>query len=455
MKTIFISLVAGLAFCGCDSFTEVDLPDSQLTSEIVFADVRTADAALSNIYAQLRDATVLTGLPTGISNTLGVYSDEMTYFGSAGQPTETFYLNNLLETSVAVKTLWNNAYNLIYQANAVYKGVTDSQGISEGDKSRLIGEALYLRAFLHFHLTNLFGEIPYITTTDYRVNSTIGKISESQIYNLLSQDLLLSEQLLPESYLSIDRNRPNKSVATALRARAGLYSGDWQQAHDASSLIINSTSIYNLVEISEVFLRESEGTIWQLTPQNEGENTFEAQTFIFESGPPPSVALSSELISAFEPNDQRYVNWIGNVTDGQEIWYYPFKYKESSPTATTLECSIIIRIEEMYLIRAEASARLGDINSAKQDLDIIRERAGLQPTAANNQTDLVSAILNERRVELFAEHGHRWFDLKRTGLANTTLQTLKPGWNSTDILWPIPEAELLLNPALMPQNPGY
>ncbi|WP_294825212.1 RagB/SusD family nutrient uptake outer membrane protein, partial [uncultured Flavobacterium sp.] len=162
MKTIFISLVAGLAFCGCDSFTEVDLPDSQLTSEIVFADVRTADAALSNIYAQLRDATVLTGLPTGISNTLGVYSDEMTYFGSAGQPTETFYLNNLLETSVAVKTLWNNAYNLIYQANAVYKGVTDSQGISEGDKSRLIGEALYLRAFLHFHLTNLFGEIPYI-----------------------------------------------------------------------------------------------------------------------------------------------------------------------------------------------------------------------------------------------------------------------------------------------------
>jgi len=96
---------------------------------------------------------------------------------------------------------------------------------------------------------------------------------------------------------------------------------------------------------------------------------------------------------------------------------------------------------------------------AVADIDEIRQRAGLPLISETNpgigQAQLLDAIFHERRVELFTEWGHRWFDLKRTGRASSILQGLKPGWKDTDILLPIPESELLLNPNLNPQNPGY
>src|SRR5690606_19066848 len=109
---------------------------------------------------------------------------------------------------------------------------------------------------------------------------------------------------------------------------------------------------------------------------------------------------------------------------------------------------------EQYLIRAEARAQLSNIAGAQADLNKIRIRAGLGETLASSQNELLTAILQERRFELFTEHGHRFFDLKRTGNLDNVLGS-KPGWNTTDRLFPLPEKELLLNPNLLPQNPGY
>ncbi|MNR31887.1 SusD family protein [compost metagenome] len=107
------------------------------------------------------------------------------------------------------------------------------------------------------------------------------------------------------------------------------------------------------------------------------------------------------------------------------------------------------------MIRAEARAHLGNVSGAQTDLNKIRRRAGLSDTPADTQSELLAAILKERQVELFTELGHRWFDLKRFGLANEVLGAHKTAWNSTDILWPLPQSELLLNENLLPQNPGY
>ena len=63
--------------------------------------------------------------------------------------------------------------------------------------------------------------------------------------------------------------------------------------------------------------------------------------------------------------------------------------------------------------------------------------------------------MQQRRLELFTEFGHRFFDLKRTNQLDVILPTTKPGWNTTDQLWPLPELELNANPNLEPQNPGY
>src|SRR5690606_25016061 len=98
---------------------------------------------------------------------------------------------------------------------------------------------------------------------------------------------------------------------------------------------------------------------------------------------------------------------------------------------------------------------LNNLAESLLDLNEVRTRAGLQNSTASNLEELLMAISQERRVEFFAEWGHRWFDLKRTNLANDALANLKaPNWQSTDILYPIPHSQLLLNPNLT-QNEGY
>jgi len=92
---------------------------------------------------------------------------------------------------------------------------------------------------------------------------------------------------------------------------------------------------------------------------------------------------------------------------------------------------------------------------ALEDLNAVRNRAGLTDVVVNSEDELLEAILHERRVELFTEQGHRWFDLKRTGRVSEVLGSLKSGWEDTDVLLPVPESELQANPNLLPQNQGY
>jgi len=131
------------------------------------------------------------------------------------------------------------------------------------------------------------------------------------------------------------------------------------------------------------------------------------------------------------------------------------KYKERTSTGESVEYSIVLGLPEQYLIRAEARAMQGELVSAAEDLNAIRARAGLGETGASGQQQLLDAIAQERRVELFTEFGHRYFDLKRTGRLDAALGGLKPGWQATDRRLPIPEAQILLNPNLNPQNDGY
>ena len=74
---------------------------------------------------------------------------------------------------------------------------------------------------------------------------------------------------------------------------------------------------------------------------------------------------------------------------------------------------------------------------------------------ASTANEIINAVLKERRVELFTEYGHRFFDLKRLEKLDSTLKSVKSGWKTTDRLFPIPNTELSANPNLKPQNPGY
>lgn len=452
---LVVSILSGL-ITACDNFTNVDLPSSQLTAADVFENKATANAAMVDIYSKIRDHGLLTGYPSGLSSQLGLYADELKFYGLSGTGQANFYNNALLASDSEMSELWNSSYNQIYASNAVIEGVTESTGLSSSDKAQLTGEALFVRSLIHFYLVNTFGPVPYVTTTDYRQNSVVHRMPEPEVYTKIKADIQQAAELLPAGYIGSERVRPNKWAAQAMLARVCLYLHQWDEASNAASAVLNQTDLYVWpAGLDGVFGKDSLSTIWQLMPAVQGANTYEGGTFIFTQGPPPSLAVSEGLFEAFSSNDLRKVQWIKSVTDGTAAWYHANKYKEFSNTGSSVEYSIVLRMAEQYLIRAEARAHSGDLIGAKEDLNRTRNLAGLGNAAAITADEIIEAVLEERRLELFTEFGHRFLDLKRTGRLDAVLPAIKPQWNGTDKLLPIPESELLLNPNLAPQNAGY
>ncbi|HEY4195211.1 MAG TPA: RagB/SusD family nutrient uptake outer membrane protein, partial [Mucilaginibacter sp.] len=154
-------------------------------------------------------------------------------------------------------------------------------------------------------------------------------------------------------------------------------------------------------------------------------------------------------------------SWTNNIMINGVSYNYAYKYKLVN-TSTTDEYSMVLRLAEQYLIRAEAEAN-GEgngINGAIADLNIIRNRAGLGNTTANDKNSLLSAISHERQVELFTEWGDRWLNLKRTGQIDAVMGIVTPlkggTWNTNYQLYPIPEQQILNDPNMTDsQNPGY
>ena len=206
-----------------------------------------------------------------------------------------------------------------------------------------------------------------------------------------------------------------------------------------------------------------------MQPVNFGWNTEDARVFILPSAGPTSsssdgypVYLSEQFLNNFEVVDQRKASWTGSVTisnsAGTSIYFFPYKYKSATLNATVTEYTMVLRLAEQYLIRAEAKALLNDINGGKSDIDVIRLRAGLPKCSASDKTSLLAAIQHERQVELFTEWGHRWLDLKRTGAIEIEMETVATQkgttWNTNWQWYPIPFYDITQNGNLK-QNTGY
>lgn len=450
----FILITTLLAVHSCDDFTEVDLPQSQLTGESVFQNATTAKAALADIYATMRNGGVVAGTQFGGTPLMANYADDLVFYG--GNPDiEQFNKHTMQPSNLFLSILWDNTYTTLYAVNALLEGVQNSTAITGEDRDRLMGEALFIRAYLNFYLVNMFGDIPYPTSTNHEVNSRIGRTPQAEVWSNMTNDLLQAKDLLPETYPTAERVRPNKATVKALLARVYLYTGNYTQAEAYASEVLSNPLYTWESNAANAFLKDSPAIILSLQAGAAGLNTQDARSFLFSFGPPSKPAMSEELRNAFEPGDIRKTIWIRSITNGTDTWYQAFKYKKTTPTTPSQEYTILFGMVEQYLIRAEARAMEGNLIGAQQDLNVIRTRAGLPDTDSASQQDLVTAILRERRVELFNEQSHRWFDLKRSGTADEVLSPIKPGWQNTDLLLPIPEKEILLNENLLPQNPGY
>jgi starch-binding outer membrane protein, SusD/RagB family len=299
--------------------------------------------------------------------------------------------------------------------------------------------------------------VPLYLSLNYQLNDKASKTAAAEVYDQIISDLKDAQNLLSidYSFSNGERLRPNKWSATALLARTYLYTQKWDSAEAQSSLVINN-GLYSLTPLDSTFLANSNEAIWQLQPVMPGFDTNEGENFIL-TAPPTDVSLSTFIMNAFEPNDNRLTQWVGTFSEGTNTWFFPYKYKiqTSSTSPPFAEYSMVLRLAEQYLIRAEARAEENtNIAGAQQDLNIIRYRAGLPNTTASDQSSLLTAIAHERQVELFSEWGHRWLDLIRTNKADAVLGSEKPTWKSYAKLYPIPSNEIQIN-SNVTQNSGY
>jgi starch-binding outer membrane protein, SusD/RagB family len=470
------TVVLTFAFiASCKKFVEIPPPTTELVTSSVLNNAATATGAQTVIYSQMvaNKESLLMAFYTGL---LG---DELTNY-STNPPYVEFYKNAM--TALVGFGPWDNAYNYIYQANAIITGITNNASISPSIENQLIGESKFVRAFWLFYLTNLYGDVPLITTTDYASNETISRTPQLQVYTQIVSDLISAESLLNSNYIdasdttqTTERTRPNKSAAAALLAKVYLYEGDYADAKTQASSVINN-SLYQLVGLGQdsVFAANSMEAIWQLAiPLPTEYNTPDGRYFILLAQPGSggiSCTISPQLLNSFEPGDLRRLNWIDSIQTNSPAmtYYYPYKYKvqNGSPGSSPVtEYNMVFRLAEQYLIRAEAEANVGDMADAANDLNIIRARAGLAPstilTASSNLQQADSAILHERQAELFTEWGNRWLDMIRLGYVNSIMGApgnvcqYKTGtWSLKDTLFPIPQSEIFLDHNLT-QNVGY
>lgn len=436
----------------CEKLIEVELPSNQIASDQVFVDVQTADAVLAGLYSGLRDSSPFAGDQSG--RLLGLYTDDLDFYSTTatnGLPEIAYNLQN--DSNPSIYTDWSTSYKQIYVANALLEGIEKSTTIAEPHRNRIRGEALLVRSMLLLYLQQVYGNIPYPITTNYQVNQIISKTNADQVLIQLSEDLKESMNLLSDTYRHTERIFPNRKMAELLLAKVYLLQGKWSEAELLLKGIIQNPLYQFQNDITKVFIKSGSHILWQLRPKNSGDGTKESGVYYFNNSAPSMVALSTGLINTFSSTDLRKQHWMAPVTFNGETWYRAEKYKNRS--ANTTEYSIIARLEEVYLLLAEALVQQNKIDEALPYLDKTRQRAGLPPLVMPLTKDTaINEILMENRREFFTEMGHRFFDLKRVGKLDAFLQS-KPNWKSFHKLWPIPQQDILLNPNLKPQNEGY
>lgn len=468
---LWLALAMGIlaALPSCKKLVEIGEPDDVLVRSKIFNSNEAANAAVVDMYSKM----VL-----GLRSTNGyliklpaLYADELTPATADEIPEDLpFYNNALLPDNTTIESSWSHAYAVIYVANAVLEGLSASTAVSDSLKQEMMGEARFVRALNYFYLVNLFGKVPLVLSTDYRKTSYSPRSPELEVYQQIITDLHLAASLLPAV-----RNRPGaaapgniratKWAAMAMLARVHLYQKDWAAASTMATNVIESGMFTLCADPDQTFLAGSPETLFQWQPVTTDDNSIDALFFLSASGTPPYAATAS-FLKSLEPGDDRKSAWLDSADNGGGFFFYPYKYKIRSGTPAK-EYSVVLRLAEMYLVRAEANARLGILQGAKgalADLDLIRTRAKLSPLPPTlNGVAVMAAIEQERRVEFFAEWAHRWLDLKRwPGIQNPALtrahevmMVQKPAvWKPFQELWPIPVHQLALNNQLT-QNPGY
>ncbi|MFB6454003.1 RagB/SusD family nutrient uptake outer membrane protein [Chitinophaga sp. Hz27] len=437
-----------------------------ITNENVFSTDGTAIMATTGIYAQISDGDITNGFRS-LNLNPSLYVDELNLRLDATSSMNSYFINNLSAT-VYGGEYWSNYYYWIYRCNDIISEINTAKSLSANVKKELLGEATFMRALFYYYLVNFYGNTCFVTSTDYTINNTIPRIDATTLLQGLVNDLLNAQNNLSDTFLdgslattTQNRYRPNKYAASMLLTKIYLQIGKWDLAETQATTIINNNSLFQMSNVNNTFSVNNQEAIWQLQSVSSTVTTAEG---LFYSWPDSTYSsahpctISKYLLSAFEPKDLRRSNWVNTISNGNDTFYIPFKYKVFQPEGSPSEALTIFRLADAYLCRAEARAQLSKLTDAISDINVIRTRAGLDSLVGLNQQQCLDAILHERQVEFFTEFGSRFIDLKRFNKLNEVMTVVAPAkggvWKPEKALFPLPAQDLSRNVKLT-QNTGY
>lgn len=491
MKTIVNILTASLICLLVSSCKQEYFPPDQLSEEQVRNTPELLSSLTIGVYSRLREPNYVR-LRHFIQELPG---DEVAWSKSSGDNVANAYnYNRLVNSSVSLQ-FWRQAYYGIFQANKVIEAIDDN---APQNQLQLKGENIFLRALMHYDLVRIFGRpysqdpdknlgVPIKTSSD--INDLPGRSTVKQTYEFIVNDLLKAADLMKENKSNIFAS---KEVAWALLSRVYLYMEQNDKAIEYADKVINSNryKLLTTTQLGKYYTTSPEAnseTIFAIKNQaseNQGKNGI-GSFYTRDGWGEIFVSKSYRQLIYKNPNDERIkfidpdyaLDASGNkVPDATEevgfkvknrsgySQYFNLKYTLQD-NVLLLSSPVVLRLAEMYLIKAEAYAKLGKPAEAIQMVNVIRSRAGLTGNQLYTPTDLkgypsvLDVVLAERNLELAFE-GHRSFDLFRNNRDLDRSFTLSEGWsgprsipaNSPLIVAYIPEVEIGLNSKLV-QNP--
>jgi len=445
-RILAIAAVA-VTLSACDNYIDVR-PISDNTDETAYITAKDAEAALVGVYDSFSQEYYIW------DNILisDVRSDN---YYAGGDDANIFQYDNLAVATTNGRLFndWTQLYNAILKANVVLKRVPEiaDKDLTDERRSQILGEAYFLRAYHYYNLVKTFGGVPLITTPTTSTEPSqvqIARSTEAEVYTQIISDLGEAVQRLPDTYgadASVNKARATKAAANALLAKVYAQNPagrDYDKVNTYCDAVINSPAGYSLMP--------SFDQLWDGSHYNNQESIMEVQ---FTGGTegnwgpqlllPPSITAttwrkfivpSHDLVNAFDAEGDAVRKGASILFEvapwADEYWSptvggsIPFAYKwRDAGGGNSTNRQYIFRLADIILLKAEAINSKGDVEGARALVDQIRDRVGLDPTPATNQSEMQLAIEKERRLEL-AQEGQRWDDLVRYGRVESVMNAL-------------------------------
>lgn len=472
-----LALVMGTGLTACKDALNIE-PLTGVDASTALDSETKVGSAVVGIYAKL-DHAGLYGTNLLLLPELMGSPNYITWQGTFQSYRDVARRTNLNSLNTEAERTWRRAYEAINQANLVIGALPVVQ--TAALKSRYEGEALFIRGALYFELVRLYGAqfepgsansgpaVPISLTAVDNLEEAGVKATRStvaEVYTQVINDLTAAYAKLPKD----NGTYATKYTAQALLARVYLQQGNYPAAGTAANDVILNSGKNLAGTLEAVFAnRNSSETLFEIQQNdqnnagtaNDGLATFYAS--YKENGGNTGrgdVSITGDFAKLYDASDARGTDSLSAQATRKLIYLgngarpgalRTIKWRRFGQNIP------VIRLAEMYLIRAEADVRAGTTATALADVNRIRSRSG----ASVLTSVTLAEVLRERQLELAFE-GFRIYDLKRTNaiLVPARMATMTepeapavPA-NSNKLTLPVPQREINVN-SLLTQNPGY